>query len=113
MTERQKRNKIRALRWDKQKEERTMEQLILSRVTPIVNKMADEAEMGNIDAGKYLLDRVFGKPKTSLDMSTGGGQPIIFMPTVLVNKFHLKGKKEEPQQVIHEINDGNKTRQNV
>lgn len=92
-------NHERALKWEKRKEEKVMEQIILSRVAPIVEKMSELALEGNLDASKYLLDRVFGKPTTTMDVQSDGN-PIIFMPTVLVNKFNLN--KEEPQVLSKE-----------
>ena len=65
-----------------------MEQIILSKVAPIVEKMSKLALEGNLDSAKYLLDRVFGKPTTTMDVQSDGN-PIIFMPTALITKFGL------------------------
>lgn len=90
----------RVLRWEKTKVEKVVNQVILSKAEAIVEAMAAEALTGNFQHGSYLLDRAFGKAKQSMDIESGG-QPIIFMPTALVQKFALDKpieaeKVEEP-----------------
>lgn len=88
----------RAMRWEKHKEEKALEQILLGKMRPIAEKLTELAVDGNMDAIKYSMDRVFGKPQTSVDVDMHNAQPIIFMPTVLVEKFRLK----EPQATLNE-----------
>ncbi len=99
----------RALKWEKAKVEKAVNQVILSKAEQIVEAMAEEALNGNFQHGSYLLDRAFGKAKQSMDIESGG-QPIIFMPTALVAKFGLdkpiEAEKIEEPNVYDVPNNG-------
>lgn len=77
-----------ALKADKKKAEQAMEKAIYDNVQGIVTSMVAEAQEGSYQHASYLLDRVFGKAKQVVDVESAG-QPIIFMPTALIQKFAL------------------------
>lgn len=77
-----------ALKADKKKAEQAMEKVIYENVQGIVTSMVAEAQEGSYQHASYLLDRVFGKAKQVVDVESAG-QPIIFMPTALIQKFAL------------------------
>lgn len=77
-----------SLIWDKKKAEKAMNDLIYRETTDIIKAMADQAKEGSFQHGAYLLDRAFGKAKQQIDVESGG-QPIVFMPTALIQKFAL------------------------
>jgi len=77
-----------SLKWDKKKAERAMEELIYQETAGIVGAMIEHAKEGSFQHASYLLDRGFGKAKQQVDIESGG-QPVVFMPAVLINKFGL------------------------
>lgn len=77
-----------SLKLDKKRAEQAMEKAIFKNVGDIVEAMAVAAKAGSYQHGAYLLDRVFGKSKQVVDVESQG-QPIIFMPSALIQKFSL------------------------
>ena len=77
-----------SLKWDKKKAEKAMEELIYKETASIVGAMIDHAKEVSFQHASYLLDRGFGKAKQAVDIESGG-QPVVFMPAVLINKFGL------------------------
>ena len=97
-----------SLIWDKKKAEKVMEELIYKETSTIVGAMITHAKGGSFQHGAYLLDRGFGKAKQQVDIESGG-QPIVFLPSVLVQKFGLDKpleaeKIEEPNVYSTEDN---------
>lgn len=96
-----------SLIWDKKRAEKVMNDLIYEETSTIVQSMVEQAKEGSFQHASYLLDRAFGKAKQQVDIESGG-QPIIFMPTALIQKFALDKpveaeKIEEPN--VYETKD--------
>lgn len=91
-------NLERAIKWEKRLVEKQVEQLILGKAEEIMKVLIASAIGGNMQAGQYLIDRTFGKARQNIGLDGGAeGVPIIFMPSVLVNKFGLD--KPIPKQL--------------
>lgn len=90
MTKRALKNHERALKWEKKKVDKAVEQLILGEAENIIGVQIQAAKDGHIQAGQYLIDRTFGKARQNIGLDGGNeGAPIVFMPTALVAKFNL------------------------
>ena len=57
----------------------------LTRLAKIVNQLAAKAENGDIEAAKVLLNRFYGLPKGSMDVTSDGKALTESKPTILVN----------------------------
>lgn len=55
-----------------QESKKVLIELFRKRETPVFTKLIDLAEEGDLVAMRELLDRVFGKAKESLDLTSGG-----------------------------------------
>lgn len=85
--------------WEKRLVDKAVEQIILSKAEDLINVQIEAALSGHIQSGQYLIDRTFGKARQNIGLDGGEeGAPIVFMPSVLVNKFKLleptKSKEE-------------------
>ena len=84
-------NHRRALKWEKQKVEKTMNQLILGHADILVTELIRIGlEDHNPQAINSLLDRAFGKARQNIGLDGGEkDKPIVFMPAQLMVKYHI------------------------
>lgn len=103
MTKRSLTNAERGLKYDKKVAEKAMEVHIAREAEEIVDAMVAQAKQGSFQHGAYMLDRLFGKVKQRVDVESGG-EPIVFMPAILINKFGLDKPvdKQLPEYVEEE-----------
>lgn len=81
----------RHLKWEKVKEEKAMNQIILAHVAPLTERLIDIAlREGNPNAINSLLDRAFGKARQNIGLDGGApDKPIVFMPASLMAKYEI------------------------
>ncbi len=80
----------RALKWEKKEIDKKVEQILLAKAEAIAEAMAEGAINGNYQQQSYVLDKLFGKARQNIGLDGGEkGTPIVFMPSVLMNKFGL------------------------
>lgn len=67
---------------------------------PIIKAMIAEAEQGNVMAFVALMDRAHGKPAQQFDGKDSDGNPIVFMPIQLLDKYGINMQNnKEPLQI--------------
>ena len=54
---------------------------------PLIKAMINEAEQGNVMAFVALMDRAHGKPAQQFDGKDSDGNPIVFLPFQLLDKY--------------------------
>lgn len=88
-------NHERALRWEKQKIDKAVNQKILERATDIVDVLIEIGiDDRNPNVLNSLLDRAFGKARQNIGLDGGAeDKPIVFMPGVLMAKYEIKAGK--------------------
>lgn len=85
------RNHERALKWEKVKVEKAMNDVILEKAIPLAEKLIEIALEGNPNAINSLLDRAFGKARQNIGLDGGAtDKPIVFMPAALMAKYAIK-----------------------
>lgn len=80
------------LKWEKQKVDKQVNQLILAKAEDLTNTLIDIA-IGdrNPNAINSLLDRAFGKARQNIGLDGGAeDKPIVFMPAQLMDKYKIK-----------------------
>ena len=93
-----------SIKWEKKEVEKRVEQLLLSKAEAIALTQIEAAQAGHVQAGQYILDKLFGKAKQAVDIESGG-QPIVFMPASLVTKFNLASPSPIEGEKIAEPNE--------
>lgn len=81
-------NHERALKWEKQKVDKAVNQILLSRAEEITEKLVERALEGDLGAITSALDRAVGKVKQVSEVEHTG-TTMVFMPQALVDKFAL------------------------
>jgi hypothetical protein len=67
---------------------------------PIITAMINEAKNGNVMAFVALMDRAHGKPAQQFDGKDSDGNPIVFMPVQLLDKYGINMQNnKEPLQI--------------
>ncbi len=85
-------NLERHLKWEKQKVEKAMNQVILEKAVPLAETLIDIAlNERNPNAINSLLDRAFGKARQNIGLDGGAeDKPIVFMPSSLMVKYGIE-----------------------
>ena len=84
-------NLERHLKWEKQKVEKAMNQVIMAQAVPLAEKLIEIAMDGNPNAINSLLDRAFGKARQNIGLDGGAeDKPIVFMPAELMVKYGIQ-----------------------
>lgn len=85
-------NKERFFKWEKEKTEKAMNDLIYSSATELVETLISIAiDDRNPNAINALLDRGFGKARQNIGLDGGApDKPIVFMPAQLMEKYAIK-----------------------
>lgn len=65
-------------------------QRVMEEKDALITAMLNEAKSGNVTAFTALIDRTHGKPVQGLELGTTDGQPIVFMPVQLLDKYALQ-----------------------
>lgn len=65
-------------------------QRVMEEKEALITSMLNEAKAGNVTAFTALIDRTHGKPVQGVEMSATDGQPIVFMPIQLLDKYALQ-----------------------
>jgi hypothetical protein len=80
---------------------------------PLIQAMIRKAIDGDVPAFTALLDRAHGKPAQAVEVGGNDGQPIVFMPLALIQKFALEeSQKPLQKEVVVVNNDGIKEIEN-
>lgn len=75
---------------------------------PLIKAMLRKALDGDVQAFHALFDRAHGKPAQAVEMSGTEGQPIVFMPLALIQKFALEEADKPLQKQAIVVNDDEK-----
>jgi len=80
------------LKWEKQKVDKQVNQLILSQAIPLTQTLiAIAIEDRNPNAINSLLDRAFGKARQNIGLDGGAeDKPIVFLPSTLMTKYAIQ-----------------------
>jgi hypothetical protein len=84
-------NYERALKWDKVKVEKAMNEIIYSRANELITTQIDIGLTDrNPQAINSVLDRAFGKARQNIGLDGGSAdKPIVFMPAQLMAKYEI------------------------
>ena len=75
-------------------------QKIEKNKAPLIDAMINEAKNGNVMAFVALMDRAHGKPAQQFDGKDSDGNPIVFLPFQLLDKYGVNVSK-------YDVVDGN------
>lgn len=92
-------NLERSIKWEKQKVDKAVNQLILSKAMPIAKTLIDIGlTERNPTVLNSLLDRAFGKASQSMVHEGNPDKPIVFMPAQLLHKYGIpEGDSDTPR----------------
>lgn len=80
----------RGLRWEKQKTEKAMKEIIYQHTVPLVETLVDIAITDrDTTAINTLLDRGFGRANQNVNHGGQVDNPIVFLPASLMSKYKL------------------------
>ena len=69
---------------------RVLSAMLVDKIKPIAEALIARAEAGDVVASKELFDRAWGKSLQATEISGKNGNPaVIFMPSVLMEKYGL------------------------
>ena len=92
-------NLERALRWEKEKEKKAMNQIIMEQMRPLTETLIDIALTDrNPNAINSLLDRAFDKAAAPAVLDIQGEiqhKHVVFMPAQLMEKYAIEQAKEK------------------
>jgi hypothetical protein len=84
-------NKERYLNWEKKKAQKVMNDLIYAYAEPLTEELIDIAIIErNPNAINSLLDRGFGKANQNVNHGGQPNNPIVFLPSVLMDKYRIQ-----------------------
>lgn len=88
-------NHERHLRWEKNKVDKAVNQVLMESAVPIAQMMVEVALTDrNPNVGDKILDRLLGKARQNIGLDGGADdKPIVFMPAQLMAKYAIKAAK--------------------
>ena len=100
-------NYERALRWEKQKTQKIVNDIIFQHSVPLVETLIDIAITDrNPNAINSLLDRGFGKAAQDVNIGGQVDNPIVFMPAQLMTKYKITEGVYKPSESTDDTKSG-------